>query len=315
MKNNVRHREKFNVVSIDKVALLGEHIKELKKICKLKLFDSPPKNKKEFSIRLKNADILLVNTYKVDKELLKLCDRLKLICVFGTGYDFIDVKEANNFGIAVSNTPGYSTESTAELAIYLMLGATRLASLANRDLIAGEWNPHKYCGHELRGKKLGIIGYGNIGKRIGQIAKKGFFMEISYVNSKSTKKELYNLLKNSDIISINVPLTRRTENMISKKEFSNMKDGAYIINTSRGKVIDEKELIKALKDKKVAGGGFDVFREEPINRDNSLLRLDNVVLTPHMGFKSQQSSFRVSDIVKNNIISFINNKPINIIKI
>ncbi len=315
MKNNARNRKEFNVVSIDKVALLEEHIKKLRKVCKLKLFDSPPKSKQDFNIRLKNVDILLVNTFTVDKELLKLGKHLKLICVFGTGYDFIDVKEANNLGIAVANTPGYSTESTAELAIYLMLGATRLASLANRDLIDGEWNPHKYFGQELRGKKLGIIGYGNIGRRIGQITKNGFFMEVSYVNSKSTKKDLHNLLKNSDILSINVPLTRKTENMISKKEFSIMKEGVYIINTSRGKVIDEKELIKALKDKKVAGGGFDVFSNEPINGNNDLLNMDNVILTPHMGFKSKQSSYRVSDIVKNNIISFINNKPKNIIKI
>ncbi|MFW6046558.1 MAG: 2-hydroxyacid dehydrogenase [Candidatus Woesearchaeota archaeon] len=315
MKNGIGDRRELNVVSIDKVALLEEHKKELRKVCKLKLFDSPPRNKQEFDTRLKNVDILLVNTFTVDKELLKLCKSLKLICVFGTGYDFIDVKEANKLGISVANTPGYSTESTAELAVYLMLGATRLASLANRNLIVGEWDPHKYCGHELKGKKLGIVGYGNIGRRIGQIAKNGFLMEVSYINSKSTKKDLHNLLRNSDIISINVPLTRKTENMISKEEFSIMKEGVYIINTSRGKVIDEKELIKALKDKKIAGGGFDVFSREPIDKNNDLLNMDNVILTPHMGFKSKQSSYRVSNIVKNNIISFINNKPKNILKI
>lgn len=313
MKSKHNVRGKIKVACIDKVALLSEHIEDLKRICQLDLFSSPYKNTKEIKDKIGDADILLVNTKNIDSELLGLFNNLKLICVFGTGYDFIDIDTANKLGVSVCNTPEYSTESTAELAVYLMLGITRFASLANKNLLKGEWNPHKYCGNELKGKKLGIIGYGSIGRRIGRIAKQGFSMEILFVNSKSTNKEFNKLLKNSDIISVNVPLTSKTENMISKKEFSIIKKGAFIINTSRGKIIDEKELIEALRSGKLAGGGFDVFAEEPIRKDHPFLKMENVLLTPHMGFKSTQSAFRVSNIVKNNIIAFIKNKPINIV--
>ncbi|MFA6533340.1 MAG: 2-hydroxyacid dehydrogenase [Patescibacteria group bacterium] len=306
-------RKKIKIVSLDKVALLDAHVKKLKEICSLELFNEPPKNIDDTKVRLENADILLVNTFNVNESVLDLCKNVKLLCVFGTGYNFIDITKAANKKILVCNVPGYSTEATAEHVIYLMLSSIRFSSLAERELRMGMWNPHKYNGHELKGKTLGIIGYGKIGKRIGQIAAKGFGMGLLHVNSKSTKKELHNLFKKSDVISLNVPFTEKTKNMISAYEFSIMKNNVIIVNASRGGVVDEKELVKALKTGKVSSGGFDVFCTEPINKMNELLSLNNAVLTPHMAFKTKESSFRISDIVVKNIIAFIENKPINVV--
>jgi len=304
----------MKIISIDKVNLLPIHIKKLKKAGDLFLFDNTPDSKQEAINRVKQADILLVNLYKISKDILVMAKQLKMIAVFGTGFDFIDIKEAKKKNILVCNAPNYCTESAAEHTIGLILNAIRLASRAERDLRKGIWSPHVYKGYELKGKTLGIIGYGNIGKRVGEIASRGLNMKIRHINSSSNRKNLEMLLRKSDVISINTSLNNKTFNMIEEKEFSLMKEGVVIINTGRASVINNKELVKNLKLGKIFAVGLDVFKKEPIKMTDSLLSFTNVVLTPHMAFKTKESEYRISQTITDNVTSFIKGNPQNIVK-
>jgi D-3-phosphoglycerate dehydrogenase len=252
--------------------------------------------------------------FEISKNVLDFAKNLKMIIVFGTGFNNIDLKEAKKRNILICNVPDYCTEAVAEHTVGLILNTVRLASVAESNLRKGEWNPHKYKGFELKGKTLGIIGYGNIGKRVGEIAKRGFGMKINYINSQSDKTNLNFLLKESDILSINSSLNKKTLGMLNKKEFSLMKNKVVIVNTGRFLVLNKKELIRNLKSGKIFGVGLDVFDKEPISMNDPLLKINNVVLTPHLSFKTEESEFRISEIVMNTIISFIKNKPINVVK-
>lgn len=304
----------MKIVSIDKVKLLRNHINKLKEFGELLLFNDSPKNKQEVIRRIEQADILLVNTFNISKDILKYAKNLKLIVVFGTGFNHIDIQEANKKNILIANAPNYSTEAVAEHTIGLILNIIRMASLAELNLRNMEWDPHKYPGIELNNKTLGIIGYGNIGKRVGEIAKNGFGMKIKYINSKSNKKELNKLLKESDILSINASLNNKTLKMLGEKEFTLMKEGVFIVNTARFLIFDRESLLNNLQSGKIRGIGLDVLDNEPIKIDDLLLKIPNVVLTPHLAFKTEEAEFRISEIVMNNVISFIKGDPINILK-
>jgi len=179
----------MKIVSIDKVKLLPEHVEELKRYGDVVMYDSAPSGNDEIKNRISDADIVIDNTFEMSKSVLECAPNLKLICVFGTGYNFVDVETADNRGIVVCNAPGYATESTAEHTFGLILNAVRFASRAERDLRTGVWNPHLYRGVELKNKTLGIIGYGNIGKRVAEIATRGFNMNVQYVNTKSSRND------------------------------------------------------------------------------------------------------------------------------
>jgi lactate dehydrogenase-like 2-hydroxyacid dehydrogenase len=231
------------IISIDKVRLLSEDIRELQSMSEVILYSDSPKDINEVQERIRDADILIVNTYPLSPKELRFASHLKLVCVFGTGYDFIDTEYLKQNNILVCNAPRYSTESTAEHAVGLILHASRLVSKAERDLRNGVWSPHAYKGCEIKGRKIGIIGYGNIGKRISEIVKQGFGMDVEYVNSSSVRSELEHLLKTCDVISLNVSLNSKTKNLISDAEFDLMKDGVVIVNTSRGAVIDQERYL------------------------------------------------------------------------
>ena len=303
----------MKIVSIDKVKLLPEHVEELKKYGTLVLYTSTPKNITEVKKRISDADIVIDNVFEMSKEIISCCKNLKLICVFGTGYDFIDLEESKKRNILVCNAHKYATESTAEHTFGLILNSVKLSSRAERDLRNGIWSPHNYRGIELKNKTLGIIGYGNIGKRVAEIAVKGFDMKILFVNTKSSRDDLKKLLMNSDIISVNASLNNKTRSILSSAEFQLMKHGVVIVNTGRGAIIDTQALINNVRSGKVFSVGLDVFDKEPIQLDNPLLSLENVALTPHIGFKTIESEFSVSQIVTNNIISYIKGNVRNII--
>ena len=241
----------MKIVSIDKVKLLPEHVEELKKYGTLVLYTSTPKNITEVKKRISDADIVIDNVFEMSKEIISCCKNLKLICVFGTGYDFIDLEESKKRNILVCNAHKYATESTAEHTFGLILNSVKLSSRAERDLRNGIWSPHNYRGIELKNKTLGIIGYGNIGKRVAEIAVKGFDMKILFVNTKSSRDDLKKLLMNSDIISVNASLNNKTRSILSSAEFQLMKHGVVIVNTGRGAIIDTQALINNVRSGKV----------------------------------------------------------------
>ncbi len=223
------------------------------------------------------------------------------------------MKEARKRNIVVSNSAAYCSETVAEHTIGLMLNAARLSSRAEKDLRKGVWQPTQYKGKELFGKTLGILGYGSIGKKVGEIASKGLNMKILYIDDQSSRNDLEKLLKGSDVVAVELPLNDETRGFLGKEEFNLMKEDIIVVNTGRGAVIDEKALVENLKSGKIFAAGIDVFAKEPIDKNNPLLKFQNVTLTPHIAFNTQESQKNLSKIVVDNIIAFIKGKPINVV--
>lgn len=302
----------MKIVSVDNVYIYPKHVKELETFGEVVIYHDIP-NEMDGIKRIMDADVVIDNWYEMPAKVISSALNLKLIVVAATGYEWIDLTEANKHNITVCNSPSYATEAVAEHTIGLMLNAIHLASGAEYNLRKGEWNPLKYKGIELKDKTLGIIGYGAIGKRVGSIAQMGFGMKISYINSSSSIEDLRYLLTNSDIISINSPLNNNTRNLIGEHEFQIMKDDVVIVNTGRGSVINEKALINNLKSKKIFAAGLDVFSEEPLAKNNSLFSFTNVSMTPHIAYNTKESEYRLSKIIVDNITAYLRGAPQNVV--
>ncbi|MFC1787892.1 2-hydroxyacid dehydrogenase [Patescibacteria group bacterium] len=314
-------------------------IKMLKKDKRLKLEIYPHDTKiprRELLKRVKGKDIILsILTEKMDKEVFEAAGpQLKMIANYAVGFDNVDLVEAAKRGIAVSNTPSEKVnESVAEHAIALMFALSHRIVEADTYTRAGKykaWGPQVLLGTDLAGKKIGIIGSGRIGSAIVQRLHDGFGVEILYNDpkrnpdlEKKTKakyRSLNQLLKEADIVSLHVPLFDSTRHLISTKELKLMKKTAYLINTARGPVIDEKALVRALKKGEIAGAGLDVYECEPLidcdPKDKLDLRqMTNVVLTPHTASATLETRQAMSRIAAENILAFIKGKkPPNLVK-
>lgn len=275
-------------------------------------------------VRGVDAILCLLND-RIDAKVIANMDKCKVISNYAVGFNNIDIEEATKRGIIVTNTPGVLTDATADLTWALILAVTRRIVEADRFVRKGKfkgWAPMLLLGSELAGKTLGIIGAGRIGTAVGLRAK-GFKMKVLYFNPNKNetleegvgakKVSLETLLKNSDIVTIHVPLNPKTKHLIGAKELKLMKKGAYLINTSRGEVVDEKALIKALKTGKLAGAGLDVFEHEPFV-PKELIELDNVVLTPHIGSATVEARTKMAIVAAENIVKVLSGKiPANVV--
>ena len=299
-------------------------INELKKKYTVEIHNGKipiPLNK--LRVKIREIDGLICFPYdKIEKETLELARKLKVISTFSVGYDHINIEFAKERKIRVGYTPEVLTDATADLAFSLILDALRRTTQGDRIIRGGKWKKiygaDDFVGTDLQGKKLGILGLGRIGKTLAKRAR-AFGMEILYHNrerlSISKEKRLRvnyvsfeNLIKKSDIISIHVPHTKQTDNIINMKVLKKMKNSAFLINTSRGKVINQQDLVMALKKKIIAGAGLDVFVTEPINEKNPLTKLDNVVLAPHIGSSTKETRNKMAEITINNLNLGINGK-------
>lgn len=300
------------ITLIDTMFLLPEQVSHLKLLGEFTYFDSIPVDCGEAKDRIRESDIVINFWYGMSEDLINAAKNLKLICVASTGYDWINIEAARKRGILVCNTPVYS-EPVAEHTIGLMINAIRLASEAERNIRVGKWTPEKYTGKELKNKTLGIIGYGAIGRRVAEIAIRAFEMQVLYINSSSTRSEFEKLLRESDIVSIHLPIKKTTRGMVGKVELDLMKEGVVIINTGRGAVIDEKSLIENLQIGKVFAVGLDSLSKEPMDNNNPLFTFPNVIITPHIAWNTEEADLRLSQGVVENIEAFIKGKPQNII--
>jgi len=239
--------------------------------------------------------LLPMLTDKVDQTLLDRGKRLKVVSNYAVGYNNIDVNEATKHGVMVTNTPDVLTDTTADCAFMLLMAISRRLVEVDKYVREGKWvkawGPKMLLGSDITGKTLGIIGLGRIGKAVVPRAK-GFNMKILYHNRNPDPeaeklgveyRSMDEILAESDYISLHVPLNDKTKHLIGEPELKKMKKTAYLINTSRGPVVDEKALTKALKEHWIAGAGLDVLYEEPTNPKNPLLKLDNVIVAPHIG--------------------------------
>jgi glyoxylate reductase len=257
---------------------------------------------------------------RIDREFLDNLKDLKAIANYAVGYNNIDIAEVKKRGIPVSNTPDVLTKTTAELTWALIFAVARRICEADRYIRADkwkEWGPMQFLGHDINGKTLGIIGAGRIGTAVGKMSK-AFDMDIIYHDSKSRCKELEDnyharmvnmdtLLKESDFITIHVPLTEDTHHLITEIELKKMKSGAFLINASRGQVIKEVDLMKGLRDKVIAGAGLDVYEFEP-KITKELYKLDNVVLTPHIGSATHETRTKMAMMAVDNMIAMLKGK-------
>ena len=274
--------------------------------------------------RIQGADIIVTKEIPVSAEMIqRFPESVKLICEAGTGYNNIDLEAARKKGITVCNIPAYSTERVAHTAIMMILNLSSTMQVQMKMLANGNHDnftknlqvPHV----EVNGKTLGIIGAGHIGKKVIKIAQALDMNILVYTRTPREDEKgiryvsLKELLEHSDYVSLHCPLTESTKHMINKETLKLMKPSAFIINTSRGALIDEAALIEALKNGKIAGAGLDVQETEPPKETSPLYTMENVLLTPHMGWKGLETRKRLVSILADNIKNFLAGNPKNVV--
>jgi D-3-phosphoglycerate dehydrogenase len=311
----------MKLVVVDHVYLEEQHIKKLKSLGSLEVFADPPGTPGELKKRIEEADIVIVGWSELTKDIIDSATKLKMVSIWATTCHYADLDAAKKRGIVVTHVPGYAAEAVAEHTFALLLTAIRKLLSADKHVREGNFDWRPFGGVELCGKTLGIIGTGAIGCRVAEIAK-GFGMKIlaydKFPNMKKSEEigmkyaELDELLKNSDFITLHVTLTRETEGMLGKNEIRKMKKGVVLVNTSQGKVVNERALVEALKSGRISFAGLDVFDKEPPTKDNPLFTLDNVALSPHVGFHTVEAVRRCTDICIDNVVKFLEGKRQNV---
>jgi D-3-phosphoglycerate dehydrogenase / 2-oxoglutarate reductase len=273
----------------------------------------PEINANQLSTIAKDYDVIVVRSRtKITKEIIQAsAPRVKIIARVGVGLDNIEINEAQANGIRVINSPEAAANAVSELVIGLMLSLARSIPLADVETKKGNWIKKDLTGVELRGKYLGIIGVGNIGRNIGRIGRSLRMNLIGYdiipINRDFTREvgmivaDFNTLLESADFVTCHVPLTAETKKMFSADKFSKMKPSAFLINTSRGEVIDENALYEALKNRRIAGAALDVFDTEP-PMNKMLLQLPNVICTPHIGAQTKEAQQLAAMVIAEKII-------------
>lgn len=276
----------------------------------------------ETARRLKDAEVVLLNKTPVNGSLLDKCPKLKLICVLATGYNVIDCGAARERGVTVCNVPAYGTTAVAQFTFGLLLEICHQISHHDRLVHSGRWSScPDFCfwdtpQMELAGKTLGIIGYGRIGQAVGKIAE-AFGMKVLAYSRKGgfpNYAPLNQLLAESDIVSLHCPLTPETTGLINRETLARMKDGAILLNTSRGQALDEEAVAEALKTGKLRAAAVDVAASEPIPADSPLLTAPNCVITPHMAWAPKESRQRILDTTAQSIRCFLAGQPVNTVQ-
>lgn len=277
--------------------------------------------------RIGDAEAVYTNKTPISAEIFRACPNLKFIGVLATGYNIVDVDAAKAAGVIVSNIPAYGTDAVAQYAIALLLELCHHIGEHSDGVKKGEWSNNadwcfwNYPLIELAGKTMGIIGFGRIGQKTGEIAQALGMNILAYDSIKRPElenehchyAELEQLLTESDVITLHCPLLPGTEGIINKDSIARMKDGVFIINDSRGPLIVEEDLRDALNSGKVAGAAVDVVSTEPINMDNPLLQAKNMIITPHIAWASKESRQRLMNIAVDNLRAYAEGNPINIV--
>lgn len=297
---------------------------ELSEIVDLTIYENTTEENKYDHIG--DAEVIFDNKVLIDEEVFSKCPNIKYVGVCATGYNVIDTDAASKRDITVTNVPAYSTDSVVQLTWALILEQTCNLSLHNESVKNGDWiNSEIFCYWlkpitELADKTLGIIGYGNIGKKVAAIAK-GFGMNVlvntehpeKYANENINFVDKDSIFRNSDIISLHCPLTEDTKEIIRKENIDKMKDGVRLVNVSRGGLVNENDLVNALNNGKVLSAGVDVVVTEPMKADNPLLTAENIVITPHIGWASIDARKRLVDEIVKNYKAFLNNEKRNVV--
>ena len=299
-------------------------LKELRKKYQIEIHSGKiPISQTILRSKIKEIDGLICFPYdNINKKIIEEGKNLKVISTYSVGFDHIDIEYAKKKKIRVGFTPEVLTDATADMAFLLLLDIARRVTEGDKIIREGKWKEiygaFDYVGVDLQGKTIGILGLGRIGSTLAKRAK-AFDMKIIYHNrkpvTKSKEKSLdakyvsfEKLITQSDFLSIHVPHTKETDKLFDMKIFKKMKKTAFLINTSRGKVVNEKDLAIALKKKIISGAGLDVFDKEPIKKDHPLVKLPNIVLAPHIGSSTKETRIKMAEITVKNLNLGINGK-------
>ncbi|MDH8678076.1 D-2-hydroxyacid dehydrogenase [Fusibacter bizertensis] len=295
----------------------------LSKLGDLTVYERTKEN--EIIERIGKAEIVYTNKTPITKEVLVACPQIKFIGVLATGYNVVDTEAAKAFGIPVCNVPTYGTDAVSQYVFALLLNICHRVELHSESVFKGDWaRCEDFCYWkspliELAGKSLGVVGLGRIGKRTAEIAE-AFGMKVlaydphpipDFESTNFKYVSLEDLYKNSDVISLHVPLFESTRGMINKDTISQMKKGVIIINTSRGPLINEFDLVEALNSGKIGAAALDVVETEPIHDNSVLLNAKNLFITPHIAWAPTESRARLLDIAINNLDEFLKGNIVN----
>lgn len=300
-------------VSWDELAALGE----------LKVYERT--KKEEVVSRIQDAEIVFLNKTPVDAAAFDRCPKLQMIGILATGYNIVDIAAAKAHGVTVCNVPGYSTGAVVQMTFALLLEMTQQVGEHSRAVYAGQWqNCPDFCFWnapltELAGKSLGVVGYGAIGQAVGKVAQ-AFDMQL-LVTARHEKPvpagaefvPLDELLSRADIVTLHCPQTAENLHMIDASALAKMKDGAILLNTARGGLIDEAAVAEALRSGKLAYYGADVVSREPIAADNPLLTAPHCYLTPHIAWAPKETRLRLHHIAVENLRAFLRGSPQNVV--
>lgn len=288
------------------------------------LFDRTPKDKTVE--RARDAEIAITNKTVFDRETIEALPNLKYIGVLATGYNVIDVEAAAERGVPVTNVPAYSADSVAEHTIGLLLELCRCAGLHSRLVREGEWSSSEDFSFwrapqvELSGKTMGIIGLGSIGRRVGEIALAMNMKTLGNKNKQdnplagdfewASKERVFS---EADVVSLHCPQLPETEGMVNAETLSMMKSSAFLLNTSRGGLIVDEDLAKALNEERIAGAALDVMSIEPPPEGNPLFKAKNCLITPHIAWTTCEARTRLMKTAVDNLRSFLNGNPVNVV--
>ncbi|MEM7360006.1 MAG: NAD(P)-dependent oxidoreductase [Pseudomonadota bacterium] len=311
MKITVVDTVDFSLDQLDRLRALGD----------IDFYDDVPSREELFK-RLEHTDIAILGWSNMDKEAFKAAKNLRLLSLWSTGFDYVDITAAKAKGVSVSNVPAYASETIAELTITLAVMVSRSIIAAHTHVVNGGYNWKSFRGSQLYEKTLGIIGLGDIGAAVAKRAQCFGMKVISYTANPSnerseelgvefvTKSELFS---RADVISLHCALNRETEKIVGANEFKTMKTSAFLVNTARAELIDEEALVGALRAREIAGAGLDVISEDSRGKGSYLLTDDRIVLTPHFAFNTHEAIERKTEICLQNVIAFLEGKPTNLI--
>ena len=313
------------VVPDDEPPVLAGTVEEerLRQLGEVRIYDSRALGDEELLSRIADADIVynIRSTSVFTRNVMKNCPRLKLIAIYGVGYDNVDVSAASELGITVTNTPGYSAIAVSETSLSLMLAVAHRIVKNDRNIRASGW-AREYSS-QLYGKTLGVIGTGSVGQRMSQLGKAIGMKVIAWTLHPSPERAaeygvefvaLKELMRQSDVVSIHVLGVPQTDKLIGNHELALMKPTAILVNTARGSVVDEPALVKALQNGTIAGAGLDVFATEPLPLDHALRSTEKVVLSPHAGAMVPEATLAGLAMAVDNVANFLQGCPTNVVK-
>jgi len=298
---------------------------QLKQLGDLTVYERTPAD--QVYERAKDADMIFTNKTPVPAEVINKLSRLKYIGVLATGFNIVDTEAAKQKGVLVTNVPGYGTASVVQLTIALLLELCLHVQRHSDAVMDGkwarsdDWSFWDYPLVELSGKTIGIIGFGNIGQGVADIAAAFGMIVIAHSRTKTDQSKRKNfgwvsipeLFETADVISIHCPLTPETKGLINSDSLNQMKRSAFLLNTSRGPIVIDEDLAGALNNDIIAGAGIDVLSVEPPSADNPLFKAKNCIITPHLAWATKESRLRLMTSVVNNLAAFLAGKPINVV--